>query len=103
MNDNFEYFVHPSYNGSLFSFNNASKFDTTQLAKQMTKNTRGASHFDESSPLTREGPTKYRKDHSRRRTGHRLDNQMFFLPVFLQDKNVCKYIGLTLGISNRIN
>jgi len=64
--------------------------DTTQLAKHMTKDTRGISHFDQSSKLTRQGPTKYWKDLSRRRTEHKPEHQMFFLLVFLQDKNVCK-------------
>ena len=64
--------------------------DTTQLAKQMTKDTRGTSHFDQSSQLTRQGPTKYRKGLNRRRTGHKLEHQMFFLLIFLQEKNVCK-------------
>ena len=42
--------------------------DITQLAKQMTKDTRDISHFDPSSQLTKQGPTKYWKDLSRRRT-----------------------------------
>ena len=64
--------------------------DTTQIAKQMTKDTRDTSHFDQSSQHPRQGPTKYRKDPSRRKMRHRLEHQMFFLLVFLQDKNVCK-------------
>ena len=60
--------------------------DTTQLAKKMTKDTSDTSHFDQSSQHTREDPTKYWKDLSRRRIGHRSEHKMFFLLVFLQDK-----------------
>ena len=64
--------------------------DTYQVDKQMTKDTTDTSHFDQSSQHTRQGPTKYQKDLRRRRIGHRLEHQMFFLLVFLQDKNICK-------------
>ena len=64
--------------------------DTTHISKQITKDTRDTSHFDQSSQHPRQGPTKCRKNLSRRRTGHRPEHQMFFLLVFLQDKNVCK-------------
>ena len=60
--------------------------DTTQLAKQMTKDTRDTSHFDKSSQHTRQGSTKYRKDLIIRRNRHKPEHQMFFLLVFLQDK-----------------
>ena len=59
--------------------------DTIQLAKKMTKDTRDTSHFDQPSQHTREDPTEYRKDLSKRRIGHRSEHQMFFLLV-LQDK-----------------
>ena len=60
--------------------------DTNQVDKSMTKYTKDTSQFDQSSQYTRQCPTKYRKDLSRRRTRHRPEHQMFFLMVFLQDK-----------------
>ena len=71
--------------------------DTTQLAKQMTKDTRDTSHFDQSSQYTRQRSTKYRKDLSRRRIGHKLEHQMFFLIVFLQDKMFVNKSGSLWG------
>jgi len=60
--------------------------DTTQLDKQMTKDITNTSQLGQSFQHLRQGLTKHQKDLSRRRTGQRLEHQMFFLLVFLQDK-----------------
>jgi len=57
--------------------------DTIQLAKHMTKDIRNNSQFDQLSQHSKQGPTKYRKDLSKRRIGHRPEHQMLFLLVLL--------------------
>jgi len=59
---------------------------TTQIDKQMTKDTMNTSQLGNSSQHTRQCPTKHQKDIRRRISGHRPEHQMFFLLVFLQDK-----------------
>jgi len=60
--------------------------DTTQLDKEITKDTKITSQLSQLSLHPRQDPTKLQKDLSRRRTGHRPKHQMFFLLVFLKDK-----------------
>jgi len=73
--------------------------DTTQLVKQMTKDTKDNSNYDQHS---RQGPTKYRKDLSRRRIGHRPEHQKFFLLVVLEAKMFVNKLGSLWG-PNRKN
>jgi len=61
------------------------EFDTTQLVKEITKDTTDTSQLSQSSQHRRQGPTKFQKDLSRRRTRHRLEDHMFFLLIFLKD------------------
>jgi len=58
--------------------------DTIQANKEMTKDSNYHSHYDKSSQLSSEDPTKDLADLTRRRNGQRPKCQMFFLPVFLR-------------------
>jgi len=49
--------------------------DITKIAKKMTKDTRDTSHFDKSSQHPTQDPTKFWKDLSRRRIGHKPEHQ----------------------------
>jgi len=60
--------------------------DTTQINKQMTKNTTNTSQLSQSSQHPRQGPINHQKNINRRRTRYRPEHQMFFILVFLQDK-----------------
>jgi len=53
--------------------------DTTQLDKQMPKDTMNTSQSGQSYQHPRQGPAKLQKDLNRRRIGHRAEHQMFFL------------------------
>jgi len=58
--------------------------DTIQANKEMTKN----SHYEKSSLLSNEDPTKDLAYLTRRRNGQSPEHQMFFLLVFLRIKQV---------------
>ena len=61
--------------------------DTTQLDKEIIKDTTNTSQLSQSSQHPIQGPTKLQKDLSKRRTEHRSEHhQMFFLLVFLKEK-----------------
>jgi len=77
-----------SINEILFYLISITLGDTIQVAKKMTKHSRDNSHCDQSSQQSSQGPTKYQTDLSRKRTGHRPEHQLFFLLVFLKDKNI---------------
>ena len=62
--------------------------DTIQVPKKMTKDSRDNSHYEQSSQQSSQDPTKDQTNLTRRRTGHRPEHQMFFLLVFLKDKNM---------------
>jgi len=59
----------------------------------MTKNSNYYSHYEKSSQLSSENPTKDLKDLTRRRNGQRPEHQMFFLLVFLIIKQVVNKFG----------
>jgi len=52
------------------------KNDTTQLNKEITKETTDISQLSQSSQHPRQGPTKLQKDLNRRRTRHRPEHHM---------------------------
>ena len=62
--------------------------DTIQVAKKITNDSRDNSHCEQSSQQSSQDPIKDQTDLTRRRTGHRPKHQMFFLLVFLKDKNM---------------
>ena len=62
--------------------------DTIQANKDMTKDSHDHSHYEKSSQLSNEDPTKDLADLTRRRNGQRPEHQMFFLLVFLKLKHV---------------
>jgi len=77
--------------GVLYSRSNSLQLgghDTIQVAKKATKDLRNNSHCEQSSQQSSQGPTKYHTDLTRRRTWHRPKHQLFFLLVFLEDKNM---------------
>ena len=55
--------------------------DIIQVNKEMTKASRDNSHYEQSSQQSSQYPTKDLADLTRRRSGHRPEHQMFFLPV----------------------
>jgi len=63
-------------------------YDTIQVAKKMTKNSRDNSHCKQSSQQSSQDPSKDQSNLTRRRIGHRPEHQMFFLLVFLKEKNI---------------
>ena len=62
--------------------------DAIQANKEMTKDSNDHSHYEKSSQLPSENPTKDLTDLTRRRNGQRPKHQMFFLLVFLTIKQV---------------
>jgi len=69
----------------------------------MTKDSRDNSHREQSSQQSSQDPTKDQTDLTRRRNGHRPEHQMFFLLVFLKDKNMfVKKLGSLWGPNNKI-
>jgi len=62
--------------------------DTIQANKKMTKDSHDHSHYEKSSQLSSEDPTKDLTNLTRRRNGQRPEHQMFFLLVFLRIKQV---------------
>ena len=52
------------------------------------KDSRDNSHYEQSSQQSSQDSTKDQMDLVRRRTGHRLEYQLFFLLVLLKDKNM---------------
>jgi len=60
--------------------------DTNQANKEMTKD----AHYEKSSQQSSEDLTKYLADLTRGRNGHKPENLMFFLLVFLKNKTSCK-------------
>jgi len=59
----------------------------------MTKDSNYHSHYEKSSQLSSEDPTKDLANLIRRRNGQRLEHQMFFLLVFLRIKQVVNKLG----------
>jgi len=62
--------------------------DTIQANKKMTKDSHDHSHYEKSSQLSNEDPTKDLADLTKRRNGQIPEHQMFFLMVFLKIKYV---------------
>ena len=58
--------------------------DTIQGVKDSKDNSNCEQSFQQSS----QGPNKYQTDLTRTRTWHRPEHQLFFLLVFLKDKNM---------------
>jgi len=60
--------------------------DTIQANKKMTKDSNYHSHYEKSSQLSSEDPTKDLADLIKRRDGQRPEHRMFFLLIFLRIK-----------------
>jgi len=67
--------------------------DTIQASKEMTKDSNYHSHYEKSSQLSSEDPTKDLADLTRRRNWQILEHQIFFLLVFLRIKQVVNKLG----------
>ena len=67
--------------------------DTIQANKEMTKDSHDHSHYEKSSQLSNEDPTKDLANLTRRRNGQRPEHQMFFLLVLLKIKHVVNNLG----------
>jgi len=61
------------------------RHDTTQIDKQMTKDTTDTSQLGQSSQYTRPDPTRPQKNLNRRRTKHEPEYQLFFFLFFSQE------------------
>jgi len=59
----------------------------------MIKDSHDLSHYEKSSQLSSEDPTKDLADLTRRRNWQRPEHQMFFLLVFLRIKQVVNKLG----------
>jgi len=67
--------------------------DTIQANKEMINDLNYHSHYEKSSQLSSENPTKDLTDLTRRRNGQRPEHQMLFLLVFLKIKHVVNNLG----------
>jgi len=77
--------------------------DTIQVAKKMTKDSRDNSHCEQSSQQSSQDPTKDQTNLTRKRTGHTPEHQMFFLLVFLKEKNMfVNKLGSLWGLNSKI-
>jgi len=68
-------------------------FDTIQANKEMTKDSNYHLHYEKSSQLSSEDPTKDLADLTRRKNWQRAEYQMFFLMKFLRIKQIVNKLG----------